>query len=145
MSDCRTGKTTQFQKSTRTSITGCSNMTSCPQICFGWSQLLHHWSLLTIRLKTRPTRLGGDGPAYFREYSGIDGHHCFSFFPYSINIWNHLPLSIRTAVKTRTWIFILLRSNNSISLLCDMTRELCRNVVYLTVQYFYLYILCTSG
>ena len=48
-----------------------------------------------LRLKTRTTRLGGDGPAYFRDYSGIDGHR-FSFFPDSTNIWNHLPLSIRT-------------------------------------------------
>ena len=48
-----------------------------------------------LRLKTRPTRLGGDGPAYFREYSGIDGHR-FSFFPDSTNIWNHLPCSVRT-------------------------------------------------
>ena len=48
-----------------------------------------------LRLKTRTTRLGGDGPAYFRDYSGIDGNH-FSFFSDSTNTWNHLPLSIRT-------------------------------------------------
>ena len=48
-----------------------------------------------LRLKTRPTRSGGDGPAYMREFSGIDGHR-FSFFPDTLNIWNNLPSNIRT-------------------------------------------------
>ena len=48
-----------------------------------------------LRLKIRPTRLGGDDPSYFREFSSIDGHR-FSFFPDSVNIWSHLPRSVRT-------------------------------------------------
>ena len=48
-----------------------------------------------LRLKTRPTRSGGDGPAYMREFSGIDGHR-FSFFPDTLNIWYNLPTDIRT-------------------------------------------------
>ena len=55
------------------------------------SIILHRY----LRLKTRPTRLAGDGPAYFRAYSGIDGHR-FSSFPDSLNIWNQLLCSVRT-------------------------------------------------
>ena len=42
-------------------------------------------------LKTRPTRRGGDGPTYQREFSSIDSHIA-SFYPSSTRLWNNLPL-----------------------------------------------------
>ena len=45
-------------------------------------------------LKTRPTRRGGDGPTYQREFSSIDSHIA-SFYPSSTRLWNNLPLDVR--------------------------------------------------
>ena len=40
-------------------------------------------------ISTRLDFLGSDGPAYFREFSGIDLN-----YPDSVNIWNQLPYYI---------------------------------------------------
>ena len=49
-----------------------------------------------LTLKTRRTRLGGDGPTYQRLFSDIDSH-IYSFFPHTLLLWNYLPPEVRTS------------------------------------------------
>ena len=84
-------------------------------------------------------RLSGDGPTYFREFSGIDAHR-FSFFPDSANIW----ITYRTLLHLMTAAYedmdIYSTQIQQLNLIAyDMTRELYSNCYALTVQYF-LYI-----
>jgi len=49
-------------------------------------------------LKTRQTGLGGVGPVYQREFSGVDGH-IHSFYPSVTRLWNNLPIDLRNCDK----------------------------------------------
>ena len=51
-----------------------------------------------LALKTRPTRRGGGGPTYQKEFSKVDGH-IFSFYPSTTRLWNNLPVDLRNCDK----------------------------------------------
>ena len=51
-----------------------------------------------LTLNTRQTRLGGDGPTYFKEFSKIH-----SFYPRTALLWNHIPTEIRTCDDIETF------------------------------------------
>ena len=51
-----------------------------------------------LALKTRPTRRGGGGPTYQKEFSKVDGH-IFSFYPSTTRLWNNLPVDLRNCNK----------------------------------------------
>ena len=47
-----------------------------------------------LDFKSRPTRQGGEGQTYQRNFSKVDSH-IFSFYPHTTHLWNHLPLEVR--------------------------------------------------
>ena len=55
-----------------------------------------------LAIKTRQTRLGGDGPTYQRLFSDIDGH-IYSFYPHTTLVWNLLPLNVRMCEDINTF------------------------------------------
>ena len=67
-----------------------------------------------LTFKRRSTRLGGGELAYNRPNSAIDSH-IFSFFPSTINLWNHLPATVKSCEDIDTFIN-LLKSINLTSL-----------------------------
>ena len=55
-----------------------------------------------LTFKKRATRLGGGDLAYNRPNSAVDSHR-FSFFPSTINLWNHLPATIKSSEDIDTF------------------------------------------
>ena len=51
-----------------------------------------------LTLKSRPTRRGGGGPTYQKEFSSVDGH-LYSFYPSVTRLWNNLPTEVRNCGK----------------------------------------------
>ena len=51
-----------------------------------------------LACKSRPTRQGGGGLTYHREFSKIDSH-IFSFFPRTSQIWNNLPPELKSCTN----------------------------------------------
>ena len=46
-----------------------------------------------LNFKSRPTRQGGEGQTYQRNFSKVDSH--IFFYPHTTHLWNHLPLEVR--------------------------------------------------
>ena len=63
-----------------------------------------------LTFKRRSTRLGGGELAYNRPNSAVDSHK-FSFFPSTINLWNHLPARIKSSEDIDNFN-VLIRSMN---------------------------------
>ena len=48
-----------------------------------------------LALVTRPTRRGGGGPIYQKEFSNVEAHRS-SFYPSTTRLWNKLPVELKT-------------------------------------------------
>ena len=48
-----------------------------------------------LALVTRPTRRGGGGPTYQKEFSNVEAHRS-SFYPSTTRLWNKLPVELKT-------------------------------------------------